>query len=82
MTSPVRTRSVARRVTLLALALVAVALVAVSIAISLITTKAARAQIAEGVRDAVDAVGQSLNAVDEANREPGAPIGPGVPARL
>ncbi|GKS76378.1 methyl-accepting chemotaxis protein [Acidovorax sp. SUPP950] len=69
MTPPVRTRSVARRVTLLALSLVALALIAVGIAISLITTKAARTQITEGVRDAVDAVGQSLNAVDEANRE-------------
>ncbi|GKS94924.1 methyl-accepting chemotaxis protein [Acidovorax sp. SUPP2825] len=69
MTPSVRTRSVARRVTLLALALVALALIAVSIAISVITTKAARTQITEGVRDAVDAVGQSLNAVDEANRE-------------
>ncbi|GKT22895.1 methyl-accepting chemotaxis protein [Acidovorax sp. SUPP3334] len=69
MTPSVRARSVARRVTLLAIGLVALALVAVSLAISVVTNRAARSQIAEGVRDAVDAVTQSLDAVDEANRE-------------
>ncbi|CAM3445988.1 methyl-accepting chemotaxis protein [Paracidovorax anthurii] len=72
MTAPLSSpppRSLARRVALLAIGLVAVVLVVLTLAITAVTTQAARAQTEEGVGDVVDAVGQSLQSVDEANLE-------------
>ena len=62
-------RSVARRVTLLALSLVAVVLLLVSLAIASITNRATRTQVMSGVGNAAEGVARSLDSVDEANRE-------------
>ena len=62
-------RSVARRVTLLALSLVAVVLLLVSLAIASITQRATRSQVMSGVGSAAEGVARSLDTVDEANRE-------------
>ncbi|RYF00761.1 MAG: methyl-accepting chemotaxis protein, partial [Comamonadaceae bacterium] len=62
-------RSVARRITLLALSLVAVVLLLVSLAIASITNRATRTQVMSGVGNAAEGVARSLDTVDEANRE-------------
>ncbi|RYF06399.1 MAG: methyl-accepting chemotaxis protein, partial [Comamonadaceae bacterium] len=67
--SAVPKRSVARRITLLALSLVAVVLLLVSLAIASITNRATRTQVMSGVGNAAEGVARSLDTVDEANRE-------------
>ena len=62
-------RSVARRVTTLAIALVALVLVLVGLAISVLTERSTRAQVVGSVGDTVRSVAQSLDAADATNRE-------------
>ena len=68
-TTAVHSRSVARRVTLMAIGLVAVVLLLVGAAIAAITTHSTRAQTMVGVADAAEGVARSLDSVDVANRE-------------
>ena len=67
--SAANNRSVARRVTLLAIALVALVLVLVGLAISVLTERSTRAQVARSVGDTAQSVAQSLDAADATNRE-------------
>ncbi|WP_082492960.1 Cache 3/Cache 2 fusion domain-containing protein [Acidovorax sp. Leaf160] len=60
-------RSVARRITLLAVGLLAAVLLAVSLAIADVTTRSAREQAIEGVTNGIDAVAASLDAMSQAN---------------
>jgi len=70
MTAPAaNNRSVARRVTLLAIALVALVLVLVGLAISALTASSTRSQVARSVGDTAQSVAQSLDAADATNRE-------------
>ncbi len=62
-------RSVARRLTALAIALVAVVLVLVGLAISLLTERSTRAQVVQSVGDTTQSVANALNAADATNRE-------------
>ena len=62
-------RSVARRVTTLAIALVALVLVLVGLAISVLTERSTRAQVVGSVGDTARSVAQSLDAADATNRE-------------
>ena len=62
-------RSVARRVTTLAIALVALVLVLVGLAISVLTERSTRAQVVRSVGDTARSVAQSLDAADATNRE-------------
>jgi methyl-accepting chemotaxis protein len=62
-------RSVARQVTLTAIALVALVLVLVGLAISVLTERSTRAQVTASVGDTVQSVAQSLDAADNTNRE-------------
>jgi methyl-accepting chemotaxis protein-2 (aspartate sensor receptor) len=62
-------RSVARRVTTLAIALVALVLVLVGLAISALTERSTRAQVVRSVGDTARSVAQSLDAADATNRE-------------
>ena len=62
-------RSVARRITTLAIALVALVLVLVGLAISVLTERSTRAQVVGSVGDTVRSVAQSLDAADATNRE-------------
>ncbi|WP_313077303.1 methyl-accepting chemotaxis protein [Melaminivora sp.] len=64
-----RNRSVARRVTLMALALVAGVLVLVGIALAVLTERSARTQLVHSVGTTAEAVAQSLDAADNASRE-------------
>ena len=59
--------SVARRITLMAIALLSVVLLAVSLAVADITTRTARSQAVEGVSNGIDAVSASLDAMYQAN---------------
>ena len=67
--SAANNRSVARRVTLLAIALVAVVLVLVGLAITVLTERSTRAQVVLSVGDTAQSVAQSLDAADATNRE-------------
>ena len=67
--SAANNRSVARRVTLLAIALVALVLVLVGLAISVLTERSTRAQVVRSVGDTAQSVAQSLDAADATNRE-------------
>jgi len=67
--SAANNRSVARRVTLLAIALVALVLVFVGLAISVLTERSTRAQVVRSVGDTAQSVAQSLDAADATNRE-------------
>ncbi|AVO49431.1 methyl-accepting chemotaxis protein [Melaminivora suipulveris] len=67
--SPSRNRSVARRVTLLAVALVAAVLVLVGIALAVLTERSTRAQLVQSIGTTAQAVAQSLDAADNTNRE-------------
>ncbi|MDD2712374.1 MAG: methyl-accepting chemotaxis protein [Simplicispira sp.] len=62
-------RSVARRVTLLAIALVALVLVLVGLAIAVLTERSTRAQGVRSVGDTAHSVADSLDAADATNRE-------------
>ena len=62
-------RSVARQVTLAALALVALVMVLVGAAIAVLTERSTRAQVVGSVGDTVQSVAQSLDAADNTNRE-------------
>ena len=62
-------RSVARRITLLAIALVALVLLLVGLAISTLTSRSTREQVVRSVGDTVQSVAQSLDAADATNRE-------------
>ena len=62
-------RSVARQVTLTAIALVAVVLVLVGLAIAVLTERSTRALVAASVGDTAQSVAQSLDAADNTNRE-------------
>ncbi|MBY0411725.1 MAG: Cache 3/Cache 2 fusion domain-containing protein [Burkholderiaceae bacterium] len=62
-------RSVARQVTLTAIALVAVVLVLVGLAISVLTERNTRALVAASVGNTAQSVAQSLDAADNTNRE-------------
>ena len=62
-------RSVARRVTTLAIALVALVLIVVGLAISVLTERSTRAQVVGSVGDTARSVAQSLDAADATNRE-------------
>src|SRR5690606_26682308 len=64
-----RNRSVARRVTLLALVLVAAVLVLVGAALALLTERNARAELVQSVGTTAKAVADSLDAADNTNRE-------------
>ncbi len=65
----VRSRSVARRVTLLALALLAAVLVLVGVALAVLTERSTRSQLIGSVATTAEAVAQSLDAADNTNRE-------------
>jgi methyl-accepting chemotaxis protein-2 (aspartate sensor receptor) len=67
--SPSNNRSVARRITGLAIALVAVVLVLVGIAISLLTERSTRAQVVQSVGVTTQSVANALAAADATNRE-------------
>ena len=77
--SAANNRSVARRVTLLAIALVALVLVLVGLAISVLTERSTRAQVVRSVGDTAQSVAQSLDAADATNR---AADHQGLPAQL
>ena len=62
-------RSVARQVTLTAIALVALVLVLVALAIAVLTERSTRAQVVASVGDTAQSVAQSLDAADNTNRE-------------
>ena len=62
-------RSVARQVTLTAIALVALVLVLVGLAIAVLTERSTRAQVVASVGDTAQSVAQSLDAADNTNRE-------------
>jgi len=62
-------RSVARRITLLAIVLVALVLLLVGLAISTLTSRSTRDQVVRSVGDTVQSVAQSLDAADATNRE-------------
>jgi methyl-accepting chemotaxis protein-2 (aspartate sensor receptor) len=62
-------RSVARRLTGLAIALVTVVLVLVGLAISVLTERSTRAQVVQSVADTTQSVANALNAADATNRE-------------
>jgi len=62
-------RSVARQVTLTAIALVALVLVLVGLAIAVLTERSTRAQVVASVGDTARSVAQSLDAADNTNRE-------------
>ena len=64
-------RSVARQVTLTAIALVALVLVLVGLATAVLTERSTRAQVVASVGDTAQSVAQSLDAVDNTNRELG-----------
>ncbi|AVP56333.1 methyl-accepting chemotaxis protein [Pulveribacter suum] len=64
-----RNRSVARRVTLLALALVAGVLVLLGVALAVLTERSTREQLVLSVGTTAQAVAQSLDAADNTNRE-------------
>ncbi len=64
-----RERSVARRVTLMAVALVAAVLVLVGVALAVLNERSARQQLVQSVGTTVQAVAQSLDAADNTNRE-------------
>ena len=68
-TSIALNRSVARRVTLLAIALVALVLVLVGTAMWWLTDRNTRAQVVRSVGDTAQSVAQSLDAADATNRE-------------
>ena len=68
-TSAALNRSVARRVTLLAIALVALVLVLVGTAMWWLTDRNTRAQVVRSVGDTAQSVAQSLDAADNTNRE-------------
>ena len=68
-TSTAMNRSVARRVTLLAIALVALVLVLVGTAMWLLTERNTRTQVVRSVGDTAHSVAQSLDAADATNRE-------------
>ncbi|WP_027994866.1 methyl-accepting chemotaxis protein [Simplicispira psychrophila] len=68
-TSTALNRSVARRVTLLAIGLVALVLVLVGAALALLTERNTRAQVVRSVGDTAQSVAQSLDAADATNRE-------------
>jgi len=67
--SPSNNRSVARRITGLAIALVALVLVLVGTAISLLTERSTRAQVVQSVGDTTQSVANALAAADATNRE-------------
>ncbi|WP_298212861.1 methyl-accepting chemotaxis protein [Acidovorax sp.] len=67
--SPANNRSVARQVTLMAIALVALVLVLVGLAISVLTERSTRAQVTASVGDTAQSVAHSLDAADNTNRE-------------
>ena len=62
-------RSVARRVTLMAIGLVALVLVLVGLAMAVLTERSTRAQVVRSVGDTAQSVAQSLDAADATNRE-------------
>ncbi len=62
-------RSVARQVTLMAIALVALVMVLVGLAIAVLTERNTRAQLISSVGDTAQSVAQSLDAADNTNRE-------------
>ena len=62
-------RSVARRVTMLAVGLVALVLVLVGAAMALLTERNTRDQVVRSVGDTAQSVAQSLDAADATNRE-------------
>ena len=62
-------RSVARQVTLTAIALVALVLVLVGLAIGVLTERSTRALVVSSVGDTTASVAQSLDAADNINRE-------------
>ena len=68
-TSTALNRSVARRVTLLAIALVTLVLVLVGTAMWLLTERNTRTQVVRSVGDTARSVAQSLDAADATNRE-------------
>ncbi len=68
-TSLANNRSVARQVTLTAIALVALVLVLVGLAIAVLTERSTRAQVVASVGDTAQSVAQSLDAADNTNRE-------------
>ena len=69
VSSSLRSPSVARRVTLAALALVAAVLVLLGIALTLLTERSTRQQLVQSVGTTAVAVAQSLDAADNASRE-------------
>ncbi len=62
-------RSVARQVTLMAIALVALVMVLVGLAIGALTERSTRTQVVASVGDTAQSVAQSLDAADNTNRE-------------
>ncbi|EJE53268.1 methyl-accepting chemotaxis protein [Acidovorax sp. CF316] len=62
-------RSVARQVTLMAIALVALVMVLVGLAIAVLTERNTRTQLIASVGDTAQSVAQSLDAADNTNRE-------------
>ena len=62
-------RSVARRVTLMAIGLVALVLVLVGLAMAVLTERSTRAQVVRSVGDTAQSVAQSLDAAEATNRE-------------
>ena len=70
MTAPAtHNRSVARRVTAMAIALVALVLLLVGLAISVLTERTTRAQVVQSVGDTTQSVASALGAADATNRE-------------
>ncbi len=67
--SPAINRSVARRVTFLAIALVALVLLLVGLAMAELTERSTRALVVRSVGDTAQSVAQSLDAADATNRE-------------
>ncbi|WP_406623839.1 methyl-accepting chemotaxis protein [Acidovorax sp. SDU_ACID1] len=67
--SSANNRSVARRVTLMALCLVALVLVGVGATLAVLTERSTRAQLVQSVGTTAQAVAQSLDAADNTNRE-------------
>ena len=65
---PVRSRSVARRVTAIGIGMMAVVLLALSLAVSSISIHTARAQLKASVIHATDGLVASIDTVDQANR--------------
>ncbi|GAA4427053.1 methyl-accepting chemotaxis protein [Acidovorax lacteus] len=67
--TPTSQRSVARQVTLAALALVAAVLVLVGLAIAVLTERSTRAQVVASVGNTAQTLAQAVDAADAANRE-------------